>query len=216
MCSTSATSSGRSAVGPANFFFGAIDASACARAAASGGRIVDDVDFLSLIDVSARLHGAGGDRPLVVEPGDDGRFAVNMMGPEQAGEYLLETRVWGPTFEQTLSLPLVLKHPLSVEIHPAEDGFVLWVQVSAAELDHDALRLAALVKRPPGAVRMFPLERMPAGLWKLVVPGARGLAEVTLDLKGSYLYVEDGNERNNTIAHNGPDREDGCARSARK
>lgn len=153
----------------------------------SGGQIIDDADFLSLIDVSARLHGAGGDRPLVVEPGDDGRFAVNMMGPEQAGEYLLETRVWGPTFEQTLSLPLVLKHPLSVEIHPAEDGFVLWVQVSAAELDHDALRLAALVKRPPGAARMFPLERMPAGLWKLVVPGARGLAEVTLDLKGSYL-----------------------------
>lgn len=153
----------------------------------SDGSVVEDGDFLSLLDISARLHGSEGSRPVVVEPGAGGRFTVNLLGPEAAGEYVLETRVWGPTFEQTLSLPLVLKNPLAIEVHPAEDGFVMWVRVGAADLDHDSLRLAAMVKRPPGAARMLPLERRPAGLWKLAVPGARGLAEVSLDLKGRYL-----------------------------
>jgi len=153
----------------------------------SDGSVVEDADFLDLLDISARLHGGEGSRPLVVETGANGRFTVNLRGPEAAGEYVLETRVWGPTFEQTLSLPLVLKNPLAIEVHPAEDGFRMWVRVGAADLDHDSLRLAALVKRPPGAARMLPLERRPAGLWKLAVPGARGLAEVSLDLKGRYL-----------------------------
>jgi hypothetical protein len=59
--------------------------------------------------------------------------------------------------------------------------------VAAAELDHDSLRLSAMVKRPPGAARLVPLEKLPAGLWKLAVPGAKGVVEVSLDLQGKYL-----------------------------
>jgi hypothetical protein len=72
-------------------------------------------------------------------------------------------------------------------VHPADEGFVLWAQVGAAELDHDSLRVAAVVKRPPAAAKLFPLQRMPTGLWKLALPGAKGLVEIALDIEGNYL-----------------------------
>lgn len=153
----------------------------------SGGDPVTDPAFLKLLQVSAHLQGPDGEVPLVVEPAESGRFSVNLLGLRGKGDYVLVTRVQGPTFQQTLSLPFVLDNPLSVEVHPAGDGFALWVHAAAAGLDHHSLRLAALVKRPPAAAKLFPLESMPAGMWKLTVPGARGLVEVTLDLQGKYL-----------------------------
>lgn len=153
----------------------------------SGEDRVADPEFLDLLQVSARLTGPDGALPLVVEGEEDGRFRVNLLGPHVPGDYRLETRVWGPTFAQTLALPLALRNPLAIEIRPLEDGLVLWTRVQAAELDHDRLRLSAMVKRPPGAARLFPLERRPAGLWKLTVPGARGVVEIELDIQGNYL-----------------------------
>ncbi|MDZ7669805.1 MAG: vWA domain-containing protein [Gammaproteobacteria bacterium] len=153
----------------------------------SGSSEIRDADFLDLLDVSAQLRGSDGTTPLVVERTDAGRFQVNLLGPREQGDYQLDTRVSGPTFTQELTLPLALRNPLSIEVHPADDGFVVWATVAAPELDHEGLRLAGMVKRPPAAARLFPMERNPAGLWKLAVPGGRGLVELTLDLRGSYL-----------------------------
>lgn len=153
----------------------------------SGTTEIRDADFLDLLEVSAQLRGSDGATPLVVERTPEGRFQVNLLGPREQGDYRLDTRVSGPTFTQELTLPLALRNPLSIEVHPADDGFIVWATVAAPELDHDGMRLAAMVKRPPAAARLFPMERNPAGMWKLAVPGDRGLVELTLDLRGQYL-----------------------------
>lgn len=153
----------------------------------SGDTEIRDGQFLDLLEVSAELRGSEGVRLLVVERTDEGRFQVNLLGLREQGDYQLHTRVSGPTFTQALTLPLSVRNPLSIEVHPADDGLVVWTTVAAPELDHDALRLAALVKRPPAAARLLPMERNPAGLWKLTVPGEKGLVELTLDVRGNYL-----------------------------
>ncbi len=154
----------------------------------SAGEPVTDRDFLRLLDLAARLHGPEGEVPLVVEPADQpGRFRVHLVGLWASGDYRLETRLRGPTFAHRQTVPFVLKNPLRMEVRPAADGFVAWVEVAAPDLDYRSLRLAALVKRPPGAARPFVLERLPSGLWKLPVKGGRGLVEITLDIRGKYL-----------------------------
>ncbi len=155
----------------------------------SAGEPVVDPEFLDLVTVSVRLLGPNGPIPLVVEGGAQGNYQVNLLGPHAQGEYRLETRVSGPTFLQTLALPLALRNPLNIEVRPLEDGLVLWTRVEAAELDHDSLRVSAVVRRPPGAARLFPVERHPAGLWKLTIPGARGIVEFELSIKGNYLNL---------------------------
>lgn len=166
----------------------------------SAGRPIRDAEFLALVEVSARLHGPERVTPLVVERVQSGAaFRVNLLGPHAPGEYLLETLVAGPTFAQTHAQPLRLINPLGLEIRPADDGFVIWARVAAPELDHASLRLAALVTRPPAATRLIPFERQPAGLWKLVVPGARGLVEVALDLSGNYLNYREFDLRTDPI-----------------
>jgi hypothetical protein len=153
----------------------------------SDGEEVRDRDFLALVSVSVRLVGADGSTPLVVEPAASGRFRVNLLALREQGDYRLETRIWGPTFDQNLTLPLALRNPLSIEVRPVDDGFVVWTRVHAPELHHQSLRLAAMVKRPPAAARLVPVQRLPSGMWKLDVPGDRGMVEVTLDMQGRYL-----------------------------
>lgn len=153
----------------------------------SDGQEIHDPDFLDLVNVSARLVGSDGSTPLVVEPASSGRFRVNLLALREQGDYQLETRVWGPTFDQHLTLPLALRNPLTIEVRPRDDGFVVWSRVHAPELHHQSLHLAAMVKRPPAAARLLPMQRLPTGMWKLDVPGDRGMVEVTLDMRGRYL-----------------------------
>lgn len=152
---------------------------------------VRDPAFLELLTVSARLDGVDGSRPVVVEAGADGTYAVHLQGLSRAGDYLLETQLQAPTFTHRLSLPFTLVNPIGVEVHPAEDGFRLWAQVRAHEVDHASLRMAALVRRPPAPAKLIPVEKLAAGLWRADLPGGKGLVELTLDLSGKYLSGKD-------------------------
>ncbi|HEX7035622.1 MAG TPA: vWA domain-containing protein, partial [Pseudomonadales bacterium] len=148
---------------------------------------VRDRAFLELLAVSAQLEGADGAEPVVVEPTADGSFQVHLQNLDEPGDYLLETRLQAPTFTHRLALPFTLVNPIGIEVHPAEDGFRVWAQVRAHELDHASLRMAALVRRPPGPVTLVPVEKLPAGLWRADLPGSKGLLEVAFDLSGKYL-----------------------------
>lgn len=164
----------------------------------SDGQVVRDDDFLDLLDVSAELQGPEETIPLIVER-EGGGFRVNLLGPRKAGDYVLQTRLAGPTFDQALALPLALVNPLGIDIQPATDGFTVWARVAAPGLEHDSLRIAALMTRPPGAMRLRPMERHPGGLWKLAVPGARGMVEFSLDISGNYINSKDFNLRTDPI-----------------
>lgn len=154
----------------------------------SAGEAVTDRDFLGLLHLAARLDGPEGEVPLVVEPSEQsGRFRVHLVDVWAPGDYRLDIRLRGPTFAHRQSVPFVVKNPLQMEVRPEADGFVAWVEVAAPDLDYRSLRLAALIKRPPGAARPFVFERLPSGLWKLPVKGSRGLVEIALDIQGNYL-----------------------------
>lgn len=153
----------------------------------SDGEPVTDVALLDLLEVSATLTGPEDSVPLVVEPAEPGRYHVHLVALEEPGAYRLETRLWGPTFERRSTLPVSVRQPFSVTLQPDGEGLVMWVDVDAPELDHASLRLAALVKRPPAAAKLFPLQRSPGGLWKLALPETRGFLEISLDINGNYL-----------------------------
>ena len=157
-----------------------------------GEQIITDKDFLSLVNFEADIDTPRGNEVLLVEPSlgtpADGRFRVRLRRFEAAGEYTLNVRARGGTFERSVRRPTVLRDPVEVQVRPTESGGgVVWVSLSASEIDFDTLRMTGKVSVDGGPTLLQPAVRMPSGAWKILVEARTGAAEVTVDIKGRHL-----------------------------
>jgi len=151
------------------------------------GQKIDDGDFLDLVDVSAVLETPSGERPLIVERLPDGEYRLVLLGLKEQGEHALRISISARTFARVLRLPFLVSTPVTLDIRPHGSGATIWVELNTPDVNYRTLKVAAKIKRPPGASKLYLAEKHPSGLWKLAIPDSRGMLDIAVDIYGNYL-----------------------------
>jgi hypothetical protein len=165
------------------------DESAATISLFSRGQLVDDLEFLDLLDVRAWVLKSGDRVPLPIER-KQFAFAAFFVNLEDGPQHL-EVQVTGPTFQRRVRVPFVVHNPLQVEIARApEGGHTAWIQFSHAMVDYGSVRVSAKVRKAPQPAQIVPALKSPAGLWKASIDWSEGILEATFSISGNYLNKE--------------------------
>ena len=153
----------------------------------NAGALITDRDFLALLNIRASIQAAAEQIPVIVEEQEPGRYLLKLLALEEQGEHQVEVHVSGPTFERVLRTAFIVRNPVSVQIVPAAEGELAWLELNAANVNYATLIVSAQSRRPPAAGKTLEVQRLPTGLWKLRLPEGRGALELTVKVEGNYL-----------------------------
>ncbi|MCB1686420.1 MAG: hypothetical protein KDI31_18120, partial [Pseudomonadales bacterium] len=151
------------------------------------GRPVSDPDFLALLQIRAVIAAGQGPIPVLVDDRGAGRYQLKLLALEEQGEHEVRVQVTGPTFSRELVAAFTVRNPVALSILPDAQGTLVWLELNSAEVDYQGLVVSALARQPPAAGKPVAIEALPAGLWKMRLPEARGALELTIDIEGNYL-----------------------------
>ncbi|MCZ6642670.1 MAG: VWA domain-containing protein [Gammaproteobacteria bacterium] len=164
------------------------------------GRRIEDETFLDLVEVRAVLETPLGERPLLVERLPKGEYKMVLLGLQEQGEHALRISISARTFERDLYLPFLVSSPVTLDIRPYGSGATIWVELNTPDVDYRSLKVAAKIKRPPGAAKLYPAERHPAGMWKFTVPESRGSVDIAVDISGNFLNKKEFRLRSEAVS----------------
>ncbi len=164
------------------------------------GQKIDDGDFLDLVDVSAMLETPLGERPLIVERLPGGEYRLVLLGLKEQGEHALRISIGARTFARVLRLPFLVSSPVTLDIRPRGSGATIWVELNTPDVNYRTLTVAAKIKRPPGASKLYPAEKHPSGLWKFAIPDSRGILDIAVDMYGNYLNGKEFRLRSDVVS----------------
>ena len=164
------------------------------------GRRIEDEEFLDLVEVVAVLETPMGERPLLVERLPHGEYKMVLLGLQEQGEHALRISISARTFERELRLPFLVSSPVTLDIRPYGSGAIVWVELNTPDVDYRSLKVAAKIKRPPGAAKLYPAEKHPGGLWKFSIPDSRGSVDFAVDITGNLLNKKEFKLRSDVVS----------------
>ncbi len=80
------------------------------------------------------------------------------------------------------------------------DSATAWAEPNTPDVDYKSLKVAAKIKRPPGAAKLYPAEKHPGGLWKFSIPDSRGSVDFAVDITGNLLNKKEFKLRSDVVS----------------
>lgn len=170
---------------PAMIFPGELKTFALEMGSASGR--ITDRQFLDLLEIEADVISPSGRSAVPVQMTSDGQYQLQLLAAENQGDYRLQVRVRGPTFERIVTIPFSIRNPISLRLMPDSGAGTVWFTMTAADIVPEQMQVQAVATRPMLGAEPLEVTKFPGGLWKVALSGAPGLVELTLDITGKQL-----------------------------
>ena len=127
--------------------------------------------------------------PIVRTPG--GGYQLQLLAEQSQGEYQLQIRITGPTFERLTTVPFSIRNPISLRLMPDSGPGSIWFTMTSVDIVPQQMRVEAMATRPMLGAEPLEVTQFPGGLWKIALTGPPGLVELTLDIEGKHLNGND-------------------------
>jgi|GEM_PF-500380 len=157
-----------------------------------GEDLVDDPEILSLLDFDAEFAGPEEEdfraQRWYRDPPEDGIYRMSLSVPRTPGQYRLDLRLDGNTFQRLFSHQLAVASQFSVQFEKQEDGAdVHWdlTVTATGAVNPGATDLVAHVRSSLGFSRLRAMESTEPGVWHLrVTPEERANYRIGLRASG--------------------------------